>query len=116
MMNVFTPPYSNIMSYWDNCNPPIFTNGQFVRVNSTLNNYGPLINCTAASDYTQNAITVSSGYFVKSAINTFNTNGSVIISATTVATFGGYSLTLSPGFQAVPSGQGSTNIKITNCY
>lgn len=111
----YTPPYLNLMSYWDHCSTQTFTPYQFLRVNSVADNYVPVLNCTSPSTYTQNSINVSSGFFIKAAINAFSTSGNVTISSSAIATLGGSSVTLAPGFHADPSGSGSTVVKVTSC-
>ncbi len=111
----YTPPYNNIMSYWNDCIPQVFSGGQFTRVNYTIDNIAAISNCSSPANYTQNAVNISSGYLIKAARNTFSTNGSIIISSSAVASFGGTEAVLSPGFQATPSGLGSTTIKVTGC-
>jgi hypothetical protein len=111
----YSPPYLNLMSYWDHCSAQSFTPYQFIRVNGTVDNYAPVAICASPSSYTQNSITVSSGYFIKAAINSLSTSGNVTISSSAIATLGGSSVTLASGFHADPSGSGSTTIKITSC-
>ena len=111
----YNPPYNNLMSYWPACSPQLFTAGQFARVNSTVDNYIPVAACASPSNFTQNAVSVSSGFLVRAAINSFGTNGNVIITSSAVASFGGTEAVLAPGFRASPSGLGSTTVKVTGC-
>ena len=109
----FTPPYTNLMGYWSGtCYPNKFlTNGQFTNVNSILNTNAAVRNCLSASTITQDPITVSSGFYMNSAINTFNTRGDVIFNGSVKASIGGGTVFLNPGFHAKPS---SGQVKITS--
>jgi hypothetical protein len=117
----YSPPYSNLMGYWWNtitptCYPNLAaTPGQFTRINSFLGSSSVLINCSSPSSVIQYPITVSSGYYMQSAINTFITNGSVVFNGTSNATVGGGTVYLEPGFHANPSSGGLIDIKIKPC-
>ena len=117
----FTPPYTNLMSYWWNGNSgtcvanPLATNGQFTRVESFLNTNSALIGCSSPAYVTQTAITYSGGYFMASAINTYTTSGNVIINGFTIATIGGGNVVLTPGFDAAPNAYGLVEIKTKPC-
>ena len=103
------------MSYWPDCIPQIFTAGQFTRVNATIDNNATINALTSPQDYTQNATTKSSGFYIRAAINTLVTNGAVNINSSAVASFGGNSVELKPGFYASPTGLGSTLVKVHGC-
>ena len=123
----YKPPYNNLMSYWWNgtddvtgfgitCYPDLVTtNGQFARVNSFLGSYLPLIGCSSAANVYQTAISVSTGYYMNSAINTFTTSGTVSFSGSTKATIGGGRVLLENGFHANPSGSGIVRIEAKPC-
>ncbi len=111
----YQPPYNNLMSYWPGCIAQSFTQGQFLRVNATIDNNSSINALTSPQTYTQNAISRSSGFLVRAAIAALSTNGAVNISSSTVASFGGTSVVLKPGFSAIPSGLGSTSVKIHGC-
>ncbi|MEP6675986.1 MAG: M43 family zinc metalloprotease [Ferruginibacter sp.] len=111
----YSPPYTNLMSYWPACSTQFFTAGQFTRVNNTVDNYIPIVACASPSTLTQNAVSVSSGFLIRAAINSFSTNGTVTITASAVASFGGTEAVFTPGFRAAPSGLGSTTGKVTGC-
>lgn len=112
----FTPPYTNLMSYWWAGNSgvcqanPTASSGQFTRVEAFLIVTPALQNCSSPSNVTQTATTVSSGYFMKSAINTFSTSGAVVLQSSTRATIGGNVVLLNPGFVADPNSSGLTMI------
>jgi hypothetical protein len=115
----YTPPYTNLMAYWwqYNCYPNLtLTPQQYGFINALLaNNYDFLIPCESPQTATQNPIDVTSGYYMFSAVNTVNTNGNVNISLTAVATFGGGTVLLEPGFHASPSDGGKVLITSTSC-
>ena len=120
----FKPPYTNLMAYWwtltnvNNltCYPNLAaTTGQFGRVNSFLGSDLPLIGCSSALNVTQTGISVSSGYYMNSAINTFTTSGSVSFNGTAKATLGGSLVNLEPGFHANPSAGGLVRIEVKPC-
>ncbi len=111
----YSPPYTNLMSYWG-CGNPAATNGQFARVNSFLASTTALVNCSSPSNFILPNSTVSSGMYLRSAINTL-TNGTnnSIFSNSTIAIFGAAVNILSPGFQAIPT-TGYTQIIASPCY
>jgi len=123
----YSPPYTNLMAYWwngksdvtgffVNCYPNLVTtNGQFSRANSFLASYFPLIGCSSAANVTQSGISVTSGYYMNSAINTFTTSGSVTFSGTAKATIGGGKVLLQNGFRATPSANGIVRIEPRPC-
>jgi hypothetical protein len=98
--SIWSPPYNNIMSYWGlaGCSLSNFTPGQFERANFFLFTYSRLQNCQSPPDLVLNNINRSSGYFMKSAINTLTTNGTVIISGTSNATLAGGNVILQRDF------------------
>ncbi len=122
----FTPPYSNLMAYWWNgknasggavsCYPSLtVTGGQYIRINSFLNSFIPLISCSSAADVTQTGIAVSTGFYMNSAINTFTTSGNVSFTGSSRATIGGGTVYLMPGFHAKPSDEGIVRIEGKLC-
>jgi len=111
----YHPPYNNLMSYWLGCITQIFSPGQFLRVNATIDNNSSINALASPQTYTQNAISRSSGFLVRAAIGDLSTNGAVSISSTAVASFGGSSVVLKPGFVARPSGLGTTTVKTHGC-
>ena len=119
--NNYSPPYSNLMAYWwatanPTCYPSLAaTNGQFTRVNSMLGSSAALINCSSPTSVILYPTTVSSGYYMQSAIGTFITNGSVVFNGTVKATMGGGTVYLEPGFHANPGSGGNIAVKVKPC-
>ncbi|SRR6266700_548490 len=114
----FSPPYTNLMAYWwaNGCYANLTaTNGQYTRVNSTLNTNAGLQACQSAANVTESGIFLTSGFLVASAINTLNTSGNILIIGTAKVTFGGGLVLLEPGFAAIPSANGLTTIKARPC-
>ena len=117
----YSPPYTNLMAYWwasatPTCYPNLAaTNGQFTRVNNFLGSSAALINCSSPSSVVLYPTTVSSGYYMQSAIGTFITSGSVLFNGTAKATLGGGTVYLEPGFHALPSSGGIVAVKIKPC-
>jgi len=114
----YKPPYTNLMGYWwrNGCYPNLTaSNGQFARVNSFLGSFIPLIGCSSAADVVQTGISVSSGYYMNSALNSFTTSGSVSFSGNTRATMGGSIVRLNPGFHANPGTDGIVRIETKPC-
>ena len=117
----FTPPYSNLMGYWwaaatPTCYPSLAaTSGQFTRLNGFLGSSSALINCSSPTSVILYPTTISSGYYMQSAIGTFITNGSVVVNGTAKATIGGGIVYLEPGFHANPSSGGIVKVKIKPC-
>jgi hypothetical protein len=113
----FSPPYNNLMSYWFagngvNCVAnPVATTGQFTRIESFLNTNIPLIACSSPSGATLSATTQSSGFLIKSAINTFSTSGTILLNGSITSTLAGGNVVLSPGFDAAPNSNGLVVLK-----
>jgi hypothetical protein len=114
----YTPPYTNLMSYWwiYGCYPSLgLTLGQYGWANSYLSTNVPLQSCESTPNYTQFSVNVTSGYHMASAIYTLTTSGNVNFSATAVATLGGGTVLLEPGFHAHPSRGGRVLIRGASC-
>jgi hypothetical protein len=114
----FSPPYTNLMAYWwpGSCYSPLAaTSGQFTRANSFLSTYNDLQNCASPSTLSISNVSISSGYYMKSAVNTVTSGSNVNISGTAVATLGGGDILIKPGFHAVPSTSGLTLIRTDLC-
>lgn len=117
----YSPPYTNLMGYWwatvtPTCYPALAaTPGQFTRVNSFLGSSSELINVSSPTSVILYPTTISSGYYMQSAINTFITNGAVVFNGTSIATLGGGTVYLEPGFHASPASGGFIDIKIKPC-
>ncbi len=101
----WTPPYSNIMSYWYNygCTRSDFTTGQFARVNSFIDTYVPLTQTTSPNTLTYSNITASNGFQFKSAITSLSTGNNVTLNGSVVAGFVSPAITVAPGLIAAPS-------------
>ncbi len=119
--NNFSPPYSNLMTYWwagnsITCYSSLaLTNGQYIRVNSYLNTNSDLISCESPPSVTESGVSISSGYLMASAINTLSTSGTVSITGTAISLLGGNTVILEPGFDANPLAGGSTLIRLSQC-
>ncbi|MEO6718807.1 MAG: hypothetical protein ABIN67_00535 [Ferruginibacter sp.] len=114
----FSPPYTNLMAYWQSnvCYPTLAaTNGQFSVVESTIKTTRAIIDCSSPDYVTQFGITVSSGYYMSSAVNTFTTNGGVLFNGSAKATIGGGKVFLENGFRAQPSTNGVIRIVAKPC-
>lgn len=117
----FTPPYTNIMSYWWAGNNgvcqanPTASNGQFGRVEAFLLVTPVLQACSSPSSLLINPITVSSGDYMKSTINAMTTSGAVVLNSSVNATLGGAVVFLEPGFVADPNSSGLVVIKTKPC-
>ena len=82
----FSPPYNNTMAYWpialgSACTNPVFTAGQFTRVNSFLNTNSGLIGCKTPWQNLSigNGTTYPLGYTWDVAVDYVITSGNVII-------------------------------------
>lgn len=111
----YNPPSLNLMSYWNCSGTQVLTAGQFIRLNSVIDNNSSINALSSPTSYTLNATSVSSGYLIRSAINNFSTNGTINITSSAVASLGGNAVLVSPGFTARPTGEGSTTIKAHSC-
>ncbi len=113
----FSPPYTNLMSYWWNCGTynQVTSNGQFSRVNSFLGSNSDLINCSSPSAVLLTGLAVASGYYFKSALNTMTTLSTVTLSGTVKSVLAAEATTLSPGFTASAAGGGVIQITTRPC-
>lgn len=113
----FTPPYNNIMSYWGflGCNVDELTTGQYTRANSFIYSTPALMATISSADITYGPVTQTSGVQMQSAVNSFTTNGSVLLSGSIKAGLQGRTVRLNPGFRAAPS-SGQVYIRATECY
>ena len=112
----FSPPYTNLMSYWGNCYANLtFTSGQFQRIDGFISTNSALINCVSLNNVTEGPITINSGSRIVSANYTLTTAGTVNISGTSTVTYGGGTVLLKPGFTAAPANGGLTLIKLKQC-
>jgi hypothetical protein len=113
----YSPPYNNIMSYWSgNCVTQFFSNGQFTRINSVIDNNSEINALAAPSSLTLSSANRTSGYIIRAAINTLTVGTDVNITNTALGSFGGTEVVLTPGFRAAPSGTGETIIKHSGCF
>ena len=114
----FNPPYTNLMAYWQSniCYPNLAaTNGQFSMIDSYLATTTALINCSSQDFVTQFGLTVSSGYYMSSAINSYSTSGGVLFNGSAKATIGAEKVFLNNGFRANPASGGIIKIKGRPC-
>ncbi|HRC33189.1 MAG TPA: zinc-dependent metalloprotease [Bacteroidia bacterium] len=118
----FNPPYTNTMAYWpvtfgNFCVPnPVFTSGQFTRVNSFLStniNLTPL--WTPWQNLYYNGTSYTSGIHWDVATDNIGNTGSLSITGSAIATLGANSIILGPGFIATPSSLGLVLIRPTAC-
>jgi hypothetical protein len=110
----FSPPYTNLMTYWNCGNNPQATSGQFTRGYSFLGSNPSLIGCCSTPSFVMNGVNVSSGFRLWTATS-FGTSGTNTLTNTSQNLLGGHIITLSPGFIATPTGSGYTKITITDC-
>ncbi|MFI5135095.1 MAG: zinc-dependent metalloprotease, partial [Chitinophagales bacterium] len=114
----YSPPYTNIMSYWCQGFYPTgtFTSGQYTRINSFLSTAAVLTITESANTVTVGPnVTKTSGYLMNSAITTLTTSGTVSLSATSISTFGGQTVLLEPGFHSAPSSGGYFLARTETC-
>lgn len=114
----YNPPYQNIMSYWgsEGCTLTHFTTGQYTRATSFLETDAGLLTTVSPATVTAGPGTVSGGYYFRTARNSITINPTLNIINTTIASLQSQSVTVPPGFQALPTGTGSTTIKATCVY
>jgi hypothetical protein len=113
----YSPPYQNIMSYWgaEGCTVTHFTTGQYARATSFLETDTGLLNTVSPATVTAGSGTISSGYYFRTARNSITINPTLNITGTTISSLQSQSVTVPPGFQALPT-SGSTTIKATCVY
>jgi hypothetical protein len=113
----YSPPYQNIMSYWgaEGCTVTHFTTGQYARATSFLETDAGLLNTVSPATVTAGPGTVSSGYYFRTARNSITINPTLNITGTAISSLQSQSVTVPPGFQALPT-TGSTTIKATCVY
>jgi hypothetical protein len=113
----FAPPYQNIMSYWgaEGCTVTHFTTGQYARANSFLETDAGLLTTVSPATISAGPGTVSSGYYFRTARNSITINPALNITGSTISSLQSQSVTVPPGFQALPT-SGSTTISATCVY
>ena len=113
----YSPPYQNIMSYWaiEGCTTTHFTTGQYARATSFLETDAGLLTTVSSATTAAGPGTVSSGYYFRTARNSITINPTLNITGTTISSLQSQSVTVPPGFQALPT-TGSTTIKATCIY
>ncbi|MEO8147551.1 MAG: zinc-dependent metalloprotease [Bacteroidia bacterium] len=115
----FSPPYNNLMAYWwtyGYYNLTI-TSGQFASLTPLLTYNTDLINCESPTNVTvgNGLYSLTSGYDMISALNTLSTSGVVLYSGSAIATLGGETVDLKPGFHAFPSTGGKVLARPSSC-
>lgn len=113
----YAPPYQNIMSYWadEGCTVTHFTTGQYARATSFLETDAGLLNTVSPATTAAGPGTVSSGYYFRTARNSITISPTLNITGATISSIQSQSVTVPPGFQALPT-TGSTTIKATCVY
>lgn len=110
----YTPPYSNIMSYWHG-KPQTFTTEQLDWVRSTIDNHSDLQDIISVEDLTIFPQTNHFGFIFRSAKNSITAIGAVsYLDATQVGLFA-KKVIINPSFHAIPTGNGYTQIKANEC-
>jgi hypothetical protein len=110
----FSPPYTNLMTYWNCGNNPQATSGQFTRTYTFLATSTGLIERCSVPSFVMTGVSFSSGFRLWTATS-FGTSGTNTLTNTSQNLLGGHIITLSPGFIATPTGSGYTKITITDC-
>ena len=113
----WSPPYNNIMSYWnaEGCNRTVFTTGQYDRMDGYLTTDASLQNCESPDNTVIDAIDVTSGDWIASAVNQLYTSGDVQMSGTIDASIAAAEVLLEPGFHAFPSSGGKIFVQGSSC-
>ncbi len=113
----YSPPYQNIMSYWgsEGCTVTHFTTGQFARATSFLETDAGLLTTVSPATTAAGPGTVNSGFYFRTARNSITISPTLNITGTTISSIQSQSVTVPPGFQALPT-SGSTTIKATCVY
>ena len=110
------------MSYWANygCDRTIFSNGQYARMRSFIDNTLSLILFLATDNLVLSNATISSGFVrqgAKLSIIAGNAgSGNYTLNGTVQATYSANAVTATPGFTASPSGTGVVRILASSCY
>lgn len=107
---VYSPPMTNIMSYWANynCARTNFSAGQYQRMRNTIDNNSTLSSFLAADNLVYTNMNIPAGAIrggAKFTIQAGNVNnaGNYTVGGTVQATYSANSITLLPGFTANPS-------------
>jgi len=113
----FSPPYSNIMSYWwlGGCVPNLLTSGQYGRANGFIGSNAGLISTVSAFNNVTGPSTYNSTYGMLSAINNLSTSGAVVCTNNCVVGMAGRKVTLNPGFRATPT-TGKITVRGNICF
>lgn len=111
---LYSPPYTNIMSYWHK-DPETFTSGQFAVIHNTIETEDEGQEIASSTDLIMYTATYNFEYIYKSAINSLTTLGDVKLLSLTKAGLFAKKTVLTPGFQAKPVAGGFTIIRATVC-
>lgn len=114
----FTPPYTNIMSYWrTECpQPPQFTPGQFFRMSAFLMTHFPLLDCISLTNETLGPFAFyNSGTHIESASSDLLTMGSIAINGIARVYLAAKHVILNPGFIADATSGATIIIRSHNC-
>ena len=118
----YAPQMNNMMSYWPNyeCDRAVFTNGQYERMRSFIDNTASLTNMLATGGLIFTNATISSGFQRRGAKDSIiagnNGNGNYIVNGTAQATYSAESVKVIPGFTAAPSATGVVRLLANSCY
>lgn len=114
----YTPPYTNIMSYWHHLNQ-VLTQDQYVLMDAVLSDilYIDIQACESPNNVTDGpGINVTSGYHMVSAVNTLTTSGNVFLGGSSKSTLAaGSTVLLEPGFHADATNNAFVWIKPSEC-
>jgi Pregnancy-associated plasma protein-A len=111
----FSPPYSNIMSYYlNNCTINQLTAGQFSRTDGFINTNAGLLSTLSPVNDIVGPITFNSNYGMLSAINNLTTTSNVQCLNDCIVGLAGQKVTLTNGFKASPT-TGKVVIRANTC-
>jgi hypothetical protein len=110
----YSPPYTNIMSYWHK-SPETFTSIQFSVMRNTIQIDDDVKALASANDYILYPATYNFEQVYRSAINSLTTLGDVNFTLVSRGGLFGKRVILTPGFDAKPSAGGLTVIRANIC-
>lgn len=120
--SAYSPQMNNFMSYWANynCNRTVFTNGQYTRMQSTIDNNITLSSFLATDNLVVTNATISSGFVKKASKNlisvgNINSAGNYTVNGSVQAVFSSFQVEVKPGFTATPNSTGVVRILASNC-
>ena len=118
----YNPQMHNLMSYWPNygCDRTVFTSGQYIRMQTTIDNNTSLSSYLAPDNRVVSNATVSSGFVKEAAVIQLTAGftllgGNYTVNGSAQAAYSAGKVALIPGFTAAPGVGGVVRVMASYC-